>query len=54
MLSCFFLLRECEQPGRSLVRVEEAEISLGKRPGEARTSRRPSFSHLTCKELQAS
>jgi hypothetical protein len=35
MLSCFFLFRECEQPGSSLLRLEEADISLGKRPGEA-------------------
>jgi hypothetical protein len=35
MLSCFFLFRECEQPGSSLFRLDEADISLGKRPGEA-------------------
>jgi hypothetical protein len=35
MLSCFFLFRECEQPGSSLLRLDEADISLGKRPGEA-------------------
>jgi hypothetical protein len=32
MLSCFFRFRECVQPGTSLFKLDEAEISLGKRP----------------------
>ena len=39
MLSCFFLLSECEQPGKSRLRLLEADISLGKGPGEADSSR---------------
>jgi hypothetical protein len=34
MLSCFFLFSECVQPATSLLKLDEAEISLGKRTPE--------------------